>query len=103
MLFVVAPFGQFDKKGCDPFACRHPSEESQPALRSHKAFERHVSQRPGNSRVVIDQSLGSRPRIPHHRGILYRFGGKPALRGAIETKHVAAEAELGDMPATIRP
>jgi hypothetical protein len=102
MLLVVVPFGQLKKKGCDPLGRSHPTEEGQPALCGRKAFQRHVSEKPSNRRIVIGQSLGSRPRIPHHRRIHNRFGRKPALRGAVETERVAAEAELGDIPATIR-
>jgi hypothetical protein len=102
MLLVIVPFGQFKTKGCDPLARCHPTEEGQSTLRGREAFQRHVSEKPSNSRIVIDQSLGNRPRIPHHRRIHDRFGRKPPLHGAVETERVAAEAELGDMPATIR-
>src|SRR6266436_5284833 len=52
-------------------------------------------------RVLVEQLFGSSPPVTHDDDVVDRFGRVRAFAGAVDTKAIAAEAELGDMAPAI--
>ena len=63
--------------------------------------QRHVAQAAGQSRVLVDQSLGGPARIAHDNDIADGFRRKDPVGDVTEAKTIAGEAEFGDMAASV--
>jgi len=70
-------------------------------MRVSEIAQHRVAQQARQRVVLIYQLFGRLPSGAHDDNIVHRFGGVWASFGAVETKAIAAEAELGNVPPAI--